>query len=81
MARKKKIIKIIPNRQLLKDCLYCAAMERNHCVCTDENRALDKDDLNKRLLARRLTAEGNLLVNSHMFAYERKTLKLIDKYL
>ena len=51
----------------------------SYCVCVEPAR--DEVDLRKKLIARRLTAEGNFKTNPHMFSNEREALERIDKHL
>lgn len=60
-------------------CLYCKFWQMSYCVCCEP--AKDDADLRKKLIARRLTAEGNYRVNPFMFKSEQAVIERIDKAL
>ena len=51
----------------------------SYCVCVEP--ANDADDLKKKLIARRLAAEGNYRTNPVMFQVEAEVIERIDRYL
>ena len=60
-------------------CLYCKFWQMSYCVCCEP--AKDDADLRKKLIARRLTAEGNYRVNPFMFKSEQAVIERIDQAL
>ena len=95
MARKKKqkVLEVIeepviedpvieePIIDQLSGCMYCGLTGLNHCVCTDENRPVDRDQLRLKLMYMREVAEKNLSVNSFMFQHETDRIRSIDRHL
>ena len=51
----------------------------SYCVCVEPAR--DEVDLRKKLIARRLAAEGNYRTNPVMFQVEAEVIERIDRYL